>query len=227
MGRTGDAEAMYKQAIALDKNDLGGYERLARLYSSTGRLEETVKTYEEAIAVKPDQANLHHFLGVLYELGGQRDRAVARYEDAIRLDPKLAEAKNNLAYLLAESGQNLDRALDLAKEAKTQLPENASVADTLGWVLFKRGVPSAAISYLKEAEAGTDPNDASIGIVRYHLALAYEANGDDAQAREALARSLDGFEKQLQGARSRGASPVEPPWVKDVRAMLDRLKAKA
>ena len=226
-GRPADAEAMYKKAIELDPNDLGGYERLAHFYSATGRLDETVKTYEQAVAVKPDQANLHHFLGVLYELGGQRERALARYEDAIRLDPNLGEAKNNLAYLLADSGQNLDRALDLAQEAKTQLPDNASVADTLGWVLYKRGIPSAAISYLKEAEAGTDPNDASIGIVRHHLALAYEANGDLQQAREALSRALAGLEKQLQAARSRGAAAVEPPWATEVRAMLDRLKAKA
>ncbi len=226
-GRQADAEAMYKKAVEIDPNDLQGYERLARFYSATGRLDETVKTYEQAIEVRPDQANLHHFLGVLYELGGQRERSQARYEDAIRLDPNLGEAKNNLAYLLADKGEDLDRALDLAQEAKTQLPDNASVADTLGWVLYKRGIPSAAISYLKEAEAGTDPNDASIGVVRHHLALAYEANGDIEQAREALSRALSSLEKQLQTARSRGATPVEPPWAAEVRAMLERLKAKA
>jgi len=225
-GRTADAEAMYKKSIELDPADLTGYERLARFYSATGRLEETVKTYEKAVEVHPDQANVHHFLGVLYELGGQRELAQRRYEDAIRLDPKLSEAKNNLAYLFAETGQNLDRALDLAQEAKTQLPENASVADTLGWVMHKRGMHSAAISYLKEAEAGTDPNDASIGIVRYHLALAYDANGETDAARDALTRAMAGLEKQLQAARAKGAPPPEPPWAADVRAMLERLNAK-
>jgi len=225
-GRPADAEAMYKKAIELDPADLKSYEQLARFYSATGRLEETVKIYEKAVQVHPDDANVHHFLGVLYELGGRRELALQRYEDAIRLDPNLSEAKNNLAYLFAETGQNLDRALDLAQEAKTQLPENASVADTLGWVMHKRGMHSAAISYLKEAEAGTDPNDASIGIVRYHLALAYEANGEPDAARDALARSLSGLEQQLQAARAKGASPPEPPWAKDVRAMLDRLNAK-
>ncbi len=224
--RPEDAEAMFKKAIELDPADLTGYERLARFYSATNRLEETVKTYEKAVEVHPDQANVHHFLGVLYELDGQRDRARPRYEDAIRLDPTLSEAKNNLAYLLAETGENLDRALDLAQEAKTQLPENASVADTLGWVMHKRGMHSAAISYLKEAEAGTDPNDASIGIVRYHLALAYEANGETGAARETLNRAVDGLAKQVEAARAKGTPPPEPPWAGDVRAMLDRLKAK-
>jgi tetratricopeptide (TPR) repeat protein len=225
-GRNADAEAMYKKSIELDPSDLTGYERLARFYSATGKLDETVKTYEKALEVRPDDANIHHLLGVLYELAGKRELALKRYEDAIRLDPKLSEAKNNLAYLFAETGENLDRALDLAQEAKTQLPENASVADTLGWVMHKRGMHSAAISYLKEAEAGTDPNDASIGIVRYHLALAYEANGETDSARDALARALSGLEKQLEAARDKGATPPEPAWAKDVRAMQDRLSAK-
>ncbi len=225
-GRPEDAEKMYQKAIELDPADLTGYERLARFYSATGRIAETVKIWEKASEVHPDNANVHHFLGVLYELGGRRELAQKRYEDAIRLDPKLSEAKNNLAYLFAESGQNLDRALDLAQEAKTQLPENPSVSDTLGWVMHKRGMHSAAISYLKEAEAGTDPNDASIGVIRYHLALAYEANGEADSARDALSRALAGLEKQLETARAKGATPPDPPWAADVRAMLARLSAK-
>src|SRR4029453_16011515 len=142
---------------------------------------------------------------------GNRDDAVKHYEEAIRLEPNLGEAKNNLAYLFAETGQNLDRALDLAQEAKTQLPDSASVSDTLGWVMHKRGMHSAAISYLKEAEAGTDPNDASIGIIRYHLALAYEANGETGNAKDALGRALTGLDKQQAGAPAKGARPPHPP----------------
>ena len=224
-GRPEDAEKMYKKAIELDPNDLAGYERLARFYSATDA-SRTRSRPGEALEMHPYQANVHHFLGVLYELGGQRQLAQKRYEDAIRLDPKMNEAKNNLAYLFAETGQNLDRALDLAQEAKTQLPENASVSDTLGWVMHKRGMHSAAISYLKEAEAGTDPNDASIGIIRYHLALAYEANGETGNARDALNRALAGLDKQLAAARAKGATPSEPPWAKDVRSMQTRLSAK-
>jgi tetratricopeptide (TPR) repeat protein len=224
--RPDDAEKMYKKAIELDPSDLTGYERLARFYSANGRLEDTVKTYEKALEVHPEQATVHHFLGVLYELGGNREKAQQRYEDAIRLDPRMNEAKNNLAYLFAETGQNLDRALDLAQEAKTQLPDSASVSDTLGWVMHKRGMHSAAISYLKEAEAGTDPNDASIGIIRYHLALAYEANGETGNAKDALGRALTGLDKQQAAARAKGATPADPPWAKDVRAMQTRLSAK-
>ena len=226
-GNSEEAEAAFKKSIELDPEDLKGYEQLARFYANTGRLEETVKIYEQAIEVKPDEARLYHFLGVLYELGGDRDRAIAQYEEAIKRDANLAEAKNNLAFAFADKGVSLDRARDLAQEAKTQLPNNSSVADTLGWVLYRRGVPSAAISYLKEAEAGTDPGDANLGVVRHHLALAYEANGDTVLAREALNRALGELDDQIEMIRDRGGDPQgEPPWAVEARSMLKRLDSE-
>ena len=43
------------------------------------------------------------------------------------------------------------RAWQHLQQAKEQMPDDGSAADTLGWVLLKRGVPSAAIGYLQEA----------------------------------------------------------------------------
>ena len=143
---------------------------------------DPIDTYEKALETNPESATVHHFLGVLYELSGDTDRAIERYESAIEYGSGMAEAKNNLAYLYAEQGENLDRALDLAQDAKSLLPDNPSVSDTLGWVLFKRGVPSAAVSYLKEAEQRTSAGDASLRVIRYHLALALEASGEKADA---------------------------------------------
>jgi tetratricopeptide (TPR) repeat protein len=225
--RRDDAEESFRKAIELDPDDLSGYQRLARYYARTGRLEETARIYEKALEVNPDQGQLHHFLGVLYELSGDRERAIERYEKAIRCGPELAEAKNNLAYIYADSGQNLDRALDLAQDAKALLPDNASVADTLGWVLFKRGVPSAAIGYLKEAEAATKPNDASLGVVRFHLAQAYEANGDTEDALATLDRALETLGAQMEAVRVQGGDPgPEPAWAAEARALRERVSAQ-
>jgi tetratricopeptide (TPR) repeat protein len=219
-----DAEAGFMKAIDLAPDDLKAYEHLARYYASTGRLQEAIDTYEQAVTRRPEAAQLYHLLGVLYELGGQKEKAISRYEAAIRLAPNLGEAKNNLAYLFADSGKNLDRALDLAQEAKALLPDSANAADTLGWVLYQRGVPAAAISYLKEAEAGMDPGSPSLGIVRYHLALAYERNGDSEAAVETLQRALTDLDAQLDAVRNRGGVAEEPAWATDARSLLDRLQ---
>jgi Tfp pilus assembly protein PilF len=217
------AEAALKRAIELDPELISSYRALARFYARTGRSQQTIETYEQALEVKPDQPQVHHFLGVLYEHGGQVDRAVEHYEQAIRYEPNLGEAKNNLAYIFAERGENLDRALDLAQEAKALMPDNASAADTLGWVLYRRGVPSAAIGYLKEAAAGFPPGDPNLGLVRHHLALAYEAAGDAENARVAVEEALQAHASQAAAVREAGGSPADPPWLADARAMQARL----
>ncbi|MGI9592950.1 MAG: tetratricopeptide repeat protein [Myxococcota bacterium] len=219
------AEAYFRKSIELDPMDLTGYTQLARFFAKTGKLEQTTELYEEALTFQPEEAQIHHFLGVLYELSGNRERAIARYEEAVKYGPELAEAKNNLAYLYADSDRELDRALDLAQDAKAQLPDNPSVSDTLGWVLYKRGVPSAAISYLKEAERLTDPGDSSMGVVRWHLAQAYEANGEETEALATADKALESLAAQREALRTKGAEPKdEPGWAADARAMQQRLQ---
>jgi tetratricopeptide (TPR) repeat protein len=223
-GRGDDAEQSFRKAIDLDPTVADSYNQLASYYRKTGRVHETIQIYEEAVQAVPEDGRLHHFLGVLYDGDGQDERAIEHYKAAIRYVPDLAEAKNNLAYLYADRDTNLDRALELAQEAKALMPTDANTADTLGWVLYKRGIPSAAITYFKEAEAGMEPTSVNIGVVRHHVAMAYEANGDPASARQALGRAFEGLERRRERLRSLGApDEPDPAWVEAARTMLARL----
>ena len=223
-GRIDDATKALEKAIEIAPDDMSSYQQLADLYVRTGRTSQTIEIYEKALERKPNQPRIHHFLGVLYEYGGKPDLAVTHYEEAIKQSPDLAESKNNLAYLYAESGKNLDRALDLAQDAKALMPDDPNTADTLGWVLFRRGVPSAAIGYLKEAEAGVKSEDATLGIIRHHLAQAYEASGDKENAKTTLDRAIAAHESFVEAQRARGV-PVgtDPTWFADARKMRERL----
>jgi tetratricopeptide (TPR) repeat protein len=223
-GLSSEAESSFRAAIDLDPNNLSAYQRLAEFLARSGRREDVVATYEEALAARPESPSLNLIVGILHEGLGRQDSAIERYEAAIRLDPDLAAAKNNLAYLLAERGQDLDRALDLAQEAKALLPDNANAADTLGWVLFKKNIPSAAIGYLKEAEGGFPREDPALGIVRQHLALAYEANGEIDEARGVIDRALRELAEQVTAFEARtGKEATEPPWAAELRTLRDRL----
>jgi tetratricopeptide (TPR) repeat protein len=209
----------------MNPNDMEAYQALARYLLGSGRRDESIQTYEQAVKSRPDSAPLRFTLGTLYEAADRRADAIAEYEEAIKLDGNLAVAKNNLAYVLAEEGKDLDRALELAQAAKAQLPDSPNATDTLGWVLLKKGIAAAAVDYLKEAESGFPPNHPDLGWVRFHLAQAYEANQQPEQAREVLQRALDGYTALERSARERGfeGEITPPPWVADVRAMLARL----
>lgn len=219
-GDTRAAETQIRRAIEIDPNYLPAYQTLAMLLVATGRSAEVLATFENAQAANPLSGVAHIELAILYEAAGRQADAIARYEEALRLDPDLAVAKNNLAFLLAENGGDLDRALDLAQEAKSALPSQPNVADTLGWVLYKKGVHSAAIGYLNEAEQGIAPGDPQLGEIRLHLALAYEANGDSDGARAALTRAL----RDLDAAPAQGAPP---PWRAELQDLAERLDVKS
>ena len=232
---TGDiqgAEASYKQAIEVDDRTSEAYARLADLYARTGRTGETIETYEAALAIDSAQPRLHHTLGLLYERTGELASAVDHYEAAIRHQPNHAEAKNNLAYLYAERGENLDRALDLAQDAKQLMPDDPNAADTLGWVLYRRGVPNAAITYLREAEAGllarvtqgTPGDQANLGLIRHHLAVVFEASGDSDSAREVLDEAFESHGAWVDHERSQGRQVAdEAPWYAEARELQGKL----
>jgi Flp pilus assembly protein TadD len=125
-------------------------------------------------------------LGTVHEGLKEYDKAKARYEQALRINPKFGPAANNLAILYADQGGDIDKALLLAQTAREQLPQDPLVADTLGWLYYKKNVNRYALSLLKEAAMKASDNP----VIQYHLGLAYQKNGDMELAKQALQVSL-------------------------------------
>jgi tetratricopeptide (TPR) repeat protein len=96
-------------------------------------------------------------------------------------------ASNNLAWIYADSGTNLDAALALAQAAVAKVPDTPELMDTLGWVYYKKNLPKLAIPLFERCVARA-PRDASY---HHHLGLAYLQSGDQAKGRAALQRALE------------------------------------
>jgi tetratricopeptide (TPR) repeat protein len=95
-------------------------------------------------------------------------------------------AANNLAWMTAETGGNLDVALQLAQTATRRLPDHPAVQDTLGWIYYKKGLATLAVPPF-EKSIEKDPKDP---VYYYHLGLAYARSGDSPKARQALQQAL-------------------------------------
>jgi tetratricopeptide (TPR) repeat protein len=76
------------------------------------------------------------------------ERQIERY---LAANPNSGEALNYLAYMWAEQGRNLDRAMDYVAKALKLDPDNGAYLDTLGWIYFKRGDADSAVTYLTRA----------------------------------------------------------------------------
>ena len=206
------AEADLKTATTKDPKRVESFMTLGKLYRELWRreggdkhLNDAIAAYDQAHQIQPDNAAISLELAQLCESAGRKDQAREYYETVLRLDQEQPAAKNNLAWLLANtenpSPADLDRALQLAQDAKNAMPNDPSVSDTLGWIMYKKGIPAAAIGLFKEAIDRYPEGHPLRGTVRFHLAKAYERNGERDRAVSELKRALDEvsqFEERAQ-----------------------------
>lgn len=201
LGDVDTADSLARSALDIDADALGAYALLGRLYLAGNRLAEATEEFRRLGERQPGSVAVHTTIGMLLQMQGQIDEARNAFERVIEIDAKAAVAANNLAWIYAEHGGNLDIALQLAQTAKAGLPSQPAVNDTLGWVQHKKGLSSIAIGPLEEAVAG-EPRNA---LYHYHLGLAYAGAGDAARARAAfeearqLQPDLPGLADALKG----------------------------
>jgi tetratricopeptide (TPR) repeat protein len=181
------AEKVLRAAIEADPSRNEAYAMLGSLYVRQKRIDEALREYEALSKKQTKPVGPLTIMGVLLERQGKVDAAKQRYEAALALDSQASVASNNLAWILAEGGQDLDRAVQLAQNAVAVAPERAEFLDTLGWAYYKANQPLRAIPYFQQS-VEKSPETAEY---HYHLGLAFVKSGDNVKGRAALQRALD------------------------------------
>lgn len=116
---------------------------------------------------------------------GRIEDAVRGFTKFLELYPDSSDARNSLAYLLAEQNRDLGKALDLSLEAVAHDNFNPAYLDTLGWVYFKMGAFDKAIALLEKA-AQLMPD----AVIYDHLAQGYYEKGLKQKAKKYWTLSL-------------------------------------
>ena len=126
--------------------------------------------------------------------------AAAILREMLDADPDDTQVLNNLGYNLADQNRELEeaetlvrRAIELDKWQRTRAgdPDAASggYADSLGWVLFRRGKLKEARVQLEAAVAS--PDGAGSGVVWDHLGDVAFRQGEKKRAAEAWAKAAE------------------------------------
>ncbi len=186
VGRDGDVERLLIECITTAPAELRAYEMLGALYIRQQRLKDATAKFEEFVRRQPKNVTAHTMVGMLLEAQGQTAEARRRYEQVLSMDQNAAVAANNLAYLLAQAGEQPAIAVQLAQTAKSQLPEMPQVDDTLGWAYYKQGTYTLALDPLKQSVSAA-PNRP---VPHFHLGLVYAKLGDAANAKASLETAL-------------------------------------
>ena len=129
------AEALFKEVIAAYKSDPDN-ERLVR--------------------------NSQFSLSNLYVQQGDMVQGEAVLEEVLKEAPDNPQANNDLGYLWADKGKNLEQAKSMIEKALAAEPENPAYLDSMGWVLYRLEQYSEARKFLEQATQQKNGEDSTI-----------------------------------------------------------------
>ena len=168
LGQLDDAVQVMRNAIKKEPNNPDYDLALADLLSSSSRNEEAIKLLEDIIKRYGDNEKVVSLirprLSVIYVNQGDYANGEAQLELLLRSNPDDAGSNNDLGYLYAEQGKNLEKAESMIRKALQEDPDNRAYLDSLGWVLFKRGKAKDALEPMKRAAEKMKADTEQLGI---------------------------------------------------------------
>lgn len=158
------------------------------------------------LAAQPENIDWRYLLSGFYSEMGDTGGAERELQSILQTRPDHAPSNNDLGYLWADRGINLDKAETLIRLALKADPQRAAYLDSLGWVLYKKSRFQDAVGLLEEATRLDPDLDA---VLWDHLGDSYWRADRRDDAVRAWKTASDILKKRPQGDRADDLRRVE------------------
>ncbi len=180
------------------------YRRIGETQRFKGDLNAAIVSLQAARQTLPDDKGVLGDLALMLDKAGKWPDAEKVYQAANKLYPNEPLLLNNLAFGMAEHGEDLDQALGMAQKARQLRSNLPEISDTLGWIYLKKNLPDNALQIFQGLVAAAPDNST----FRYHLGMALSQKGDRQRALQELKKALTGSpsdqeRKQIQALITR------------------------
>jgi len=137
-----DAEAEYKQVLALDPHSVDPETTeaaigLTNIYMKSGRLGDAEPLLRRLATERPDDTGIHLQLGRVLEAESKKDDAIAELQTVLKLRPADTDAQREIADLYANAGKN-DLAEGAYRALATAHPQDPELHRGLGQALLRQ-----------------------------------------------------------------------------------------
>jgi tetratricopeptide (TPR) repeat protein len=178
----------------------------AHILAQAGRIDEAVQECEGLLKEykrAKDVRDIRYSFSNVYSAAKRSTEAAEQLQLILEQDPNDATANNDLGYMWADEGKNLEeaeklirKALQLDRDERTKGKavgpdtdhDNAAYVDSLGWVLFRLGKLAQARKELERAVSYADGKDDPV--VWDHLGDVCSRLNDAARARECWQKAV-------------------------------------
>jgi tetratricopeptide (TPR) repeat protein len=184
-GNLKDARAALVTANNDDPNFIPAYLSLVQVDAAEHKFDDAASRLQKVLSVDGHHNTARIWLGNIAEIKGDHKEALKMYSEVVAADPRNAQALNNVAYLTAEFANQPNEAFEYAQKAQQLEPNNPNYDDTLGWILYRKGLYSAAVKFLERTSA----RQGNV-VWQYHLAMAYAKSGDMKRGKMVLQSAL-------------------------------------
>jgi tetratricopeptide (TPR) repeat protein len=185
------AEADALRAFEANPELRGATDLLFQIYQAQARLPEVRRSYEQAEAAGVLHPGARVLLARLAFVDGDSERARDLLDEVLLERPRIVDARRDLAIVLAERREDLDRALELARQAEASDDPRADTLDAIGFVDLRAGRNTEALLNFRRAiQIASQRSDGREGTYHYHMGLAHRALGRDSAAVLAFQQAL-------------------------------------
>ena len=217
-----EAESALKRSVELKPELLPAQWLLARRRIASGDPLRALAHLQVVLEHAPDDLEASFLAGKLQDELGNSLAARRHYEAVLAVNPNHPGALNNLTHLLFYHLKEPVPAYEYARRAREAAPGDATIADTVGWLVFQREDYRWALGLLRES-ASKQPEYPE---VHFHLAMTHYMLVEEDDARQAFesALAMTRTFPSVAEARSRLAILRLDPLKVDAagRARLDR-----
>ncbi|NQT27604.1 tetratricopeptide repeat protein [candidate division KSB1 bacterium] len=175
-----------EQSLRLTPNDPLGNYYLGTVYMQQEIWRKAKPLLQHALKFRPTWISALNALATVCDGMHEYAESDSLYERAIELDPGNNLLLNNFGYSLSVRGVRLDDALDMAKRALEQQPENGAYLDTVGWIYFQLGDYPKAVEHIQRALVIRPEHVEVMG----HLGEVYGKMGQTEEAARVLNHAL-------------------------------------
>ncbi len=160
------------------------------------RWDDAILIFEKVIGQNSDPKYVRMSqlsLSNVFVLKGELRKGEEILEKVFAEDPEDPSINNDLGYLYADQGKNLEQAEKMIRKAIAADPDNAAYLDSLGWVLYKLNKFEEALPHLEKASATTTGGDATIW---EHVGDCQQKLSREADAQTSWKKALESNEKE-------------------------------
>lgn len=143
------------------------------------KYDDAYRVLKQGLEKYPDQPDLLYETGVVADQLGRPDEMESLLRKVIGLQPDNANAYNALGFSLIDRNVRVAEGMELVQKAYHLAPDDAAIADSVGWGYYRQGKLDKSLQFLRRAYAADpDPEIAA------HLGEVLWVHGDQAEAKK-------------------------------------------